>query len=189
MIIGKKTIIRPMEMADIDFIHKWWNNGESMESSGLKYGFMMSRSALENRFRPQIESNNMYFSDEKMFIICNKEDMRPVGDISYRNWRKRDQSAEIGLEIWDPADRGNGYGKDAMVAFIDFMFRHLNLNRIELSTEESNQVGQSLYHKLGFKVIGIARESYYNAGQDCYTNALYMDLLRRDWDKIKNNEW
>jgi RimJ/RimL family protein N-acetyltransferase len=51
MIIGEKTIIRPMERKDIDFIHKWWNNGEAMEYSGLKYGFMLSEAAFIPIFR------------------------------------------------------------------------------------------------------------------------------------------
>ncbi|MDF2889817.1 MAG: N-acetyltransferase [Clostridia bacterium] len=188
MIIGEKTIIRPMEMKDIDFIHKWWNIGEAMEYSGLKYGFMLSKAALENLFKAQIESSDMYLSDEKMFIICSKENMSPMGDISYRNWNKHSRSAEIGLEICDPADRGKGYGRDAMIAFINFMFRHLNLHRIELTTAESNKAAQALYYRLGFKAIGIIRDSYYSPMQDNYVNALYMDLLSSDWDKAKDNE-
>jgi RimJ/RimL family protein N-acetyltransferase len=187
MIIGKKTVIRAMEMEDVDFIYSWWNNGEALAYSGLNYGFMMSKAALENRFRPQITSSDMYPSDEKMFIICRKEDMIPLGDISYRNWDKRNGSAEIGLEICDPANRGKGYGRDAMAAFLDFMFRHLNLRRVELTTAESNEAGQALYHKLGFKEIGIARDRYHDSVKDCYTNTLYMDLLRSDWDKIKDS--
>jgi len=183
MIIGENIIIRPMEMEDINFIHKWWNNGESLEYSGLKYGFMLSRTALENLFKSQIESTDMYLSDERMFIICKKDDMKAIGDISYRNWDKRNRSAEIGIEICNPDDRGKGYGKDAINIFIDFMFRHLNLNRIELTTAESNKLAQSLYYKLGFKLIGVIRDSYYNSSEDSYTNAFYMDLLRHEWDK------
>lgn len=184
MIIGKNVVIRPMEITDIDYIYEWWNNGEAMGYSGLGYGFMLSRDALISQFKPEIESPDMY-PKEKMFIICLKEDMRPIGDISYRNWDKRSGSAEIGLEICNPEDRGKGYGKDAMSAFIDFMFRQLNLHRIELTTSEFNETAQSLYYKLGFKKIGIIRERSYNPSKDRYTSAVYMDLLRSEWYEIK----
>lgn len=185
VINGKNVIIRPMEICDVDFIFSFWNDGEAMEYSGLKYGFMLSRTALVNMFKEQIESADMY-PNEKMFIICRKDSLHPIGDISYRNWNKHSQSAEIGLEICRIEDRGKGYGSNAMAAFMDFMFRQLNLHRIELTTSEFNTTAHSLYYKLGFKKIGVIREGYYNPLKDCYTSALYMDILRNEWDEVRN---
>jgi RimJ/RimL family protein N-acetyltransferase len=105
--------------------------------------------------------------------------------ISYREWDQHNQTAEIGLEISNPANRGKGFGRDGMTVFLDFMFRQLNLNRIELLTAESNTVSHQLYFKLGFKLIGTIREKFYNPLEDSYTNILYMDLLRREWLEIR----
>lgn len=186
MINGKITTIRPMEIEDIKFIHIWWNDGAAMEYSGLSFGFMLSLEALENRFRPLIEDQNLFNSNERMYIICKKSNMQPIGDISYRNWDKRNRSVEIGMEICDPSNRGKGYGKDAFTSFIDFIFRQLNVHRIELTTGENNKIAHSLYYKTGFKLIGTIRENYFNPRFNKYTDTLYMDLLREEWETKKN---
>jgi RimJ/RimL family protein N-acetyltransferase len=84
MIIGKKVVIRPMELEDIGLIHGWWNNGEAMSYSGFKYGFAISRAALEKRLRPKIEKAE-FFPRERMYILCRKEDMEPIGEFPTGN--------------------------------------------------------------------------------------------------------
>jgi len=64
------------------------------------------------------------------------------------------------------------------------MFNFLNLNRIELTTLADNKKSQNLYEKLGFKKIGIMREASFDSRDGTYSNVLYMDLLRRDWEEM-----
>ena len=182
VISGVLTIIRPMEIEDIEFIHRWWNNGEALAYSGLIFGFMLSRAALEEHFKQRIEDPDLFSSGERMFIICRNSDMKPIGDISYRNWDKRNGSVEIGMEICDPGNRGKGFGKDAFHSFIDFIFRQLNVHRIELKTCEDNEVAQSLYYKAGFRLICTIREHSFDTRLNEYSNTMYMDLLRREWE-------
>lgn len=68
--------------------------------------------------------------------------------------------------------------------FIDFMFRFLNLNRIELTTLSDNYNAKKLYERLGFKKIGLIREKSFDSRTGKYIEVLYMDLLRREWDLI-----
>lgn len=180
MIEGEKVVIRQLESGDEELLHKWRNSNQGNLYCGFKYGFLMSQES----FRLQVEAeikNDKVFPVKKMFIICKREDLTPIGDISYRNWNKRNRSAELGIEIGEIEERGRGYGSDAVNNFIEFMFNFLNLNRIELTTLPDNKRSISLYNKIGFKEIGIMREASFDSRKGSYSDVLYMDLLRKDW--------
>jgi len=87
----------------------------------------------------------------------------------------------FGLEIGEINERGKGYGYEVLSYFIEFMFNHLNLNRIELTTLTDNEKSIKLYKKLGFKKIGIIRESNFDSRKGKYIDVLYMDLLKKEY--------
>ena len=180
MIQGKKVIIRQMELGDEDFLHQWRNDPVTMGYSELLYGCLRSKEAFRLEVKISVENIDM-FPTEKTFIICKKESLEPIGDITYRNLDKRNQSAELGVEIANIEERGKGYGSDALHCFIDFMFKFLNLNRIELKTLVDNVVAQRLYEKLSFERIGLIRDAVFDSRTGRYTDYVYMDLLLRDW--------
>jgi len=169
-----------MELGDENLLHLWRNDPVTMGYSELQYGFLRSKEAFRLEIKQSVENIDM-FPTEKTFIICKKDSIEPVGDITYRNLDKRNQSAELGLEIANNEERGKGYGSDALHCFIDFMFRFLNLNRIELKTLVDNVEAQRLYERLGFKRIGLIRDAVYDSRTGRYTDYVYMDLLLRDW--------
>lgn len=120
---------------------------------------------------------------EKTFIISKKEDMKPIGDISYRNWNPRNRAAEFGIKIGEMEEQLKGYGADVLTYFIGFMFNHLNLNRIELTTLKDNKKAQNLYKKLGFQQSGIMCEVGFDSRSGEYIDVVYLDLLRKEWTR------
>ncbi|WP_425448496.1 GNAT family N-acetyltransferase [Dethiothermospora halolimnae] len=186
MIIGKKVTIRPVEESDIDFLYNWWNNGDMMAHAGLAYGVLSSKTAISEKIMEQIKDSNTY-STSKRFIICKKEDKVPIGEMGYSNWNKRSQNAEFGIKICETSEQGKGYGEDTLFHFIDFMFKHLNLEKIYLSTIPDNKRAHSLYHKLGFKNVGVMRKDFFDSRTGTLSDVLYMDLLKDEWLEVKEN--
>lgn len=182
MIIGKKTVIRQLEFGDEEFLHKWWNDGSLMEHAALAYGTMQSKESIRKSVTAEIENCNT-IPEKKRFIVCNKESMEPIGEICYRDWDARNQKCEFGIKICEKEQQGKGYGKDALFNFIDFLFRTLNLNKLELTSMIDNKRAHNLYKKLGFKEIGIIREGYFDSRTASFSDVLYMDLLKKDWMK------
>lgn len=180
MITGERIVLRPLEIGDESYLHRWRNDCEIMAYSDLKYGFLISREAMRRWILEQVESAAL-FPKEKTFLICTKSEMLPIGDVTYRNWNPVTRSAEFGIEICELDYRGMGYGHDALTVFIDFMFQHLNLNRIELNTLSSNRRAILLYEELGFEKIGVFREAAFNSEMGQYEDVIYMDILRREW--------
>lgn len=180
MIIGKKVCIRQIEIEDIEIFCEWWNNGELMEHAGFPHGLLTSREAIKQNLMRTIENSDVY-PEGRRFIICRLDDMKPIGEMNYLGWDRRNRSAEFGIKICEMDEQGKGYGEDALMHFIDYMFRHLNLNRIHLSTMPDNQRAHSLYKKIGFKFIGAERQAYFDSRTGKYTDVFLFDMLREEW--------
>lgn len=185
MIIGNKTIIRPFEDGDEVILHKWWNDGDMMGDSGLAYGTLQSLEFIKGKVEVELQNGNFYDRDKKCFIICKKENLKPIGEINYNCYDARNQKSEFGIKICEICEQGKGYGEDALSFFIEFMFKNLNLNKIELTTMIDNKRAQNLYKKLGFKEIGIIRQSYFDSRCGEFSDVVYMDLLKSEWIKMK----
>ena len=186
MIEGKNIIIRQLEIGDEEYLHKWWNNGDMMEHATHVFGTLQSKEAIRISILNEIE-NYSIFPTGKRFIICRKKDLKPIGEINYCGWDSRNQKCELGIKICEVAEQGRGYGEDALYHFIDFLFRFLNLNKIELTTMIDNKKAQSLYKKLGFKEIGVIRDGYFDSRTGTFKDVLYMDIVKREWNLIKED--
>ncbi len=186
MILGKNTIIRPAELGDEEYLYKWWNDGEMMGHATLAFGTLQSKEAIRKNIIKSIEDSSIY-PKSKRFIICKKDTLEPIGEVNYGDWNERNQKCEFGIKICETSEQRKGYGKDALYHFIDFMFRFLNLNKIELTSMIDNKRAHSLYKKLGFKEIGIVREGYFDSRTGGFTDVMYMDLLKTEWLEIKSS--
>ncbi|QUH19507.1 GNAT family N-acetyltransferase [Alkaliphilus sp. B6464] len=186
MILGKNTIIRPTELGDEEYLYKWWNDGEMMSHATLAFGTLQSKEAIRKSIIKSIEDSSIY-PKRKRFIICKKDTSEPIGEVSYGDWNERNQKCEFGIKICETSEQGKGYGKDALYHFVDFMFRFLNLNKIELTSMIDNKGAHSLYKKLGFKEIGIVREGYFDSRTGGFTDVMYMDLLKKEWLEIRSS--
>lgn len=185
LIIGNKIIIRQLELGDEEYLYKWWNNGEMMEHATFPFGTMQSKEAVRRNIISEIE-NYSILPEKKRFIICKKDTMESIGEMNYLDWSSRNQKCEFGIKICETSEQGKGYGKDALYHFIDFLFRSLNLNKIELTSMIDNIRAHNLYKKLGFKEIGIIREGIFDSRKGAFSDILYMDLLKTEWLEIKD---
>lgn len=186
LIEGKNIIIRQLELGDEEFLYKWWNNGKLMEHATHIFGTLQSKEAIKDNILSEIENSSLH-PNSKRFIICKKGKLEPIGEINYRDLDARSQKCEFGIKICEIDEQGKGYGKDALYHFIDFLFRFLNLNKIELTTMTDNKRAHSLYKKLGFKEIGIIREGYFDSRIGDFSDVLFMDLLKKEWLQLKES--
>lgn len=186
MINSKNLMIRQLELGDEEYLYKWWNDGDMMEHATHVFGTLQSKESIKKSILKDIEDTTM-FPNSKRFIICKKDTLVPIGEINYSNWDSRNQKAELGIKICNIEEQGKGNGVDALYHFIDFMFKFLNINKIELTTMSDNKRAQQLYRKLGFKEIGIIREAYFDSRYGKFADVIYMDLLKKDWDNLKSD--
>jgi RimJ/RimL family protein N-acetyltransferase len=89
------------------------------------------------------------------------------------------QTGWVAIGIGDPANRGQGFGREALTLLINFAFNELNLRRVQLTVFSYNKNAIALYKKLGFQYEGAFREFLHRDGQ--FYDMLFYGLLRREW--------
>jgi ribosomal-protein-alanine N-acetyltransferase len=83
------------------------------------------------------------------------------------------------LAYWvGPEYQGKGIMTEAGKAIIKFAFENLNLHRLTVSHFETNDQSKNLILRLGFKLIGKERESFFKNG--AWHNHILYDLLNSD---------
>jgi RimJ/RimL family protein N-acetyltransferase len=85
------------------------------------------------------------------------------------------RSAMMGLRIGDAADRGQGYGRDALELAVNFCWNHLNLSRIGLVVFSVNERAIKLYKAFGFQEEGLLKRSVFIDGR--YIDVVLMGLM------------
>ena len=89
------------------------------------------------------------------------------------------RNAFIGLFVGDAANRGKGYGGEAVRLLLEFAFGELGLNCVALSVRADNAPAIACYRKAGFRDAGRRRE--WIAEGEGYVDRLYMDILSREF--------
>jgi RimJ/RimL family protein N-acetyltransferase len=89
--------------------------------------------------------------------------------------------AELGIAIQDKTRWNRGYGTDAVKTVLSYGFEDLDLNRIDLTTDESNVRGRRCYQKCGFVEEGVLRQHRFIDGEP--SNSIAMAILREEWTR------
>jgi len=115
------------------------------------------------------------------FRIRTLEEDRLVGFVALFSIEWPNRHGWIAVGIGDPADRGRGFGKEAVSLSLRFAFHELGLRRLSLDVIADNPAAIALYRGLGFEEEGRLRERVYRDGVT--SDLIYMGLLRREWEK------
>jgi RimJ/RimL family protein N-acetyltransferase len=101
-----------------------------------------------------------------------------VGMISYYNIVEDRGQAELGIYIGERPVWNNGYGTDAVITLLGYLFRETSLQVMYLSTYSTNMRAQACYRKCGFQSTGTMRKYSSRAG---YYTDVQMKVLRSDF--------
>jgi RimJ/RimL family protein N-acetyltransferase len=129
------------------------------------------------QFKNWIESLSK--DSSRILFAIRKLDTKPiVGFIGFSSINAVHRSADIGIRIGEAADRGQGYGKDALKVSLDYAWKHLNLNRVALTMLAHNENALRTFLAVGFEREGLARRAAFIDGRWC--DVLLMAALRPD---------
>ena len=171
MLIGDKVCLGPVLNGDAPLLFSWFDNLDMAAANGPY------RPASEAKFSQWLQgaAND---PTRVLFVIRKRIDMRLLGHVHLSNIQTAMRSADIGLAIGQPADRGQGLGPEALRLAVRFCWRELNLQRVGLTVLANNPWAQHVYEKAGFEVEGRLRRATYVDGQ--FHDVIVMGLLRPD---------
>jgi RimJ/RimL family protein N-acetyltransferase len=170
---GQKVRLRPVTEADLPHFQRWLGDAE------------VRRWLAAMDAPPTLEEEHEWYEgrrsdpDAVLWSIETVEG-RLLGSTELRI-AKHANRAELGISIHDKSQWNRGYGTDAVMLVLEYAFDDLRLNRIELTTDESNVRGRRCYEKCGFAEEGLLRQHRLVDGE--YGNTIMMSVLREEWEK------
>ena len=107
---------------------------------------------------------------------------RLIGDVQARmgeGQRLPPGVVELGVDLYDPAQRGKGYGAEAVALLTAWLLDHGIADRVQASTAVGNVAMRRVLEKLGFTYEGIMR-GFMPVGSGREDFALY-GLTKAEW--------
>jgi RimJ/RimL family protein N-acetyltransferase len=134
--------------------------------------------------RKQLEAVEKQMEETKNFFhftLRLRQDNRLVGLAKIFWIDFHNGTGEVDLGIGDSADRGHGYGTDALKLLLRFGFNDLNLHRMAAWVSADNLAFIHMAGKAGFEEEARRREASFHAGH--YWDVVILGLLRDQWEK------
>ncbi|PID61972.1 MAG: hypothetical protein CR986_02265 [Ignavibacteriae bacterium] len=164
----KNLIIRKFDKKkDLPKLTSWLND----ENNKM---FLHSTTSKNN-----LSADNVKTNGENIFATITLKDKTPIGLMALLNIDKNSNKAEMRKMIGDPFYKGRGYGKEASKAWLLYSTEILNINKIYITTIETNIRNISINRQLGFRIEGLLRGEH-------RINDVSYDVLRMAYFKNKN---
>lgn len=161
---GTLVDLRRVEPSDLPLLAEWTGD---LEVNGEFERFEQTSLA-------EIERDFEADPDERWYLILDK-DGTPVGYVAHG---KADGGCWVGC-IVVPGARGRGYATEALRLLTDYLFLHLDIERIQCEVHPENAASRRLVERVGFTFEGILRRTHFRGG--VWQDAAMYSLLREEW--------
>jgi len=184
ILTGEKVRLRPVEERDLPRFVEWLADREVtrwLAAMGEPPTLEDEREWYENK---RLDPENVMWSIETLRVLphdpahSGQAKGRLVGNVELR-LTPRARRAEMGIAIQDRTQWSRGLGTDAVRLVLDYAFNDLELNRVELTTDEENARAIRCYEKCGFAREGLLRQHRLIDGK--FGNTVVMAVLRGEW--------
>jgi RimJ/RimL family protein N-acetyltransferase len=173
MIVGGKTRLRGKRLADAPDDYAWQTDPELAELDAaplLTVSFQQYLSSYASELR--------YPSPIRQRFAIETLDGEHIGNCTFYAINKRRSEAELGIMIGNRNYWDKGYGVDAVITLVNYIFQRTKLNRIYLKTLVSNTRAQKCFQKCGFILYGKRKRDSYDF--------VLMELHRKQWLEQQN---
>ena len=160
MIRGDRISLRPFRREDLPALRRWFDDGEVMQYWGNS-----SPLVPEHMFEDDLAPGGRFtkFEADGYFCMCD-ETGRPIGWLSYNGLHHRHCAPELGILIGEKDAWNKGYGPEAIILLLGWLFNHRGAHRVWLTVQARNVRAQRAYEKVGFVREGTWREHYFYDG-------------------------
>jgi RimJ/RimL family protein N-acetyltransferase len=164
---------------DAEVISRWTHDLEYGRLTSAKPARPLSpaqvKKQLEEQAKEAREKRNRFD-----FAIRTQADERLVGTGQLEGLEWNHGHAWLQLSLGEAADRGKGYGGDALKLLLRYAFYELNLYRLTTACFEYNPRGLKFLERHGFVVEVRRRQALRRDGRRW--DELRLGLLREEWE-------
>ena len=171
MITGNKVILRDKSLSDVRNDYAWQTDPElAFLDATMTMDVSFAEYLLD--YAQQIRNTN---HASRRFAVTTLEG-KLIGNCSYYHIDEASGEAEVGIMIGDRDYWDKGYGTDAVIALLDYIFRQTDLRRVYLKTLDWNLRAQRCFQKSGFSTYGYRQQDG--------NNFVLMEMTRPQWQKL-----
>lgn len=171
---GNKVILRPILEEDLPSFLIWLNDPEVSRFIGkpIPISFEQEKEWFLNLSKDSGKINLAIVDAEKNLLI---------GNIDVHNINCISAIGTTGTIIGNKDYWGKGYGTEAKMLFLEFLFHQLNLRKIYSEVIGFNERSINYSLKCGYVQEAIFPNHYYKDGQ--YWDKVVLALYREQWEK------
>lgn len=162
-LVGENVYLRTITEEDTDLIINW-RNSEAVRPYFI-YQKPFTREGHLNWLKNMIFSGKGY-----QFIVCMKEDDKPIGSTFLRDHDKEHNKIEYGMFLGSDDIKGKGIGREICRLTWDFAFDKLDVHKIFSRILADNMASRRSCERAGMK-----EEAYLK--DDVRINGEYRDLV------------
>ena len=178
---GELICLAPIDPEkDAEIESKWSHDAEYLRLLNTEPARPLSPHQVKKKYeeiekRVEEDKNLFYFS------VRERQDDRLVGfaKIYWIGWTHGFGFVQLGIGA--PADRGQGFGKEALNLLMRYAFDELNLYRLTAFIPEYNRGALSLFDKSGYVEEVRCRQALNRDGRRW--DLMHMGLLLDEWKK------
>lgn len=171
--IGEKVYLRAIEEEDAAVCYPWFSDPEVRR--------LVGRRSVPNTEKASREFIRVVDQRSgQMFAIVTREDDVYIGNCELFAIHPVERNAELGIAIGRKDYWGRGYGREAVRLLCEHAFRTLNLHKVFLRVDATNERAIRCYTSVGFKPEGRLRDNVFADGR--YIDTLLLGLLRGELD-------
>ena len=170
-----RIYLRPLQMQDAPQIHAATEDEEIRYFTSTTERFTVE--AIEE-FIARVATDRSRMD----FAICHQETDSLLGEVSLLNVDETNKRGAMRIMLHSLEDADKGYGTEAMLHFIRYVFEDVQLNRLELEVLAYNPRAKHVYEKVGFVMEGIAREATFYNGR--FVDEIHMSMLKSDYMRL-----
>jgi RimJ/RimL family protein N-acetyltransferase len=182
MFTGKKVRLREVRKEDAELINKLGNEEEVFINLSTRLPMPKPLQVEENWYQ---EYTKEYNEDFIQFVI-ETLDGTVIGKCGTGHIDWKNSCVTIWIFIGNPENRSKGYGSDALSLLVNFIFREMNMNRVQLYVFAFNERAVTSYKKVGFVVEGVQKQELFRNGT--YNDVYIMSILKREYDAAKGGD-
>ncbi len=112
------------------------------------------------------------------------EDEKLIGEVGMHLWEHELKKAQIGYWI-AASHEGKGIVVKSLQRFFKYIFESLSMNKLEIRFVPSNKRSATLAERMGCKIEGVLRDSYFVNGK--LEDLVMTGILKEEWKNQLNN--
>jgi len=128
--------------------------------------------------------NEMALGQQIAFVTIDKKTNQVIGSTRLFRLNQKDKSLEIGHTFITPKFQRSYVNSHAKFLMLQYAFEMLNMVRVEICTNETNQRSRTAISRIGGHFEGILRKHRKSPNGD-YRNTAMFSITDDEWPKVK----